>query len=69
MANAYNIMTRYFEMKGIKAPYSYHKFHEKIDYGVIDSLHEWPRKGDFFLLKIAREKQQPWPRHLLGIPK
>ena len=33
-------------MKGIKAPYGHHKFQEKIAYGLIDTVHECPRRVD-----------------------
>ena len=45
VVNAYKMMTRYCELKGVNAPYNHHAFQEKIAYGLIDPAGEWPRRG------------------------
>ena len=45
VVNAYKMMTRYCELKGVKAPYNHHAFQEKIAYGLIDPAGKWPRRG------------------------
>ena len=46
VVNAYKMTRRYYKMKVTKVPYGYHKFQEKIAYGFIDTVHEWPRRVD-----------------------
>ena len=58
VVNTYKMMTRYCEMKGIKAPYGHHKFQEKIEYGLIDPVHKWPRRGDQFPANNRKRKTE-----------
>eukprot|EP00956_Cyclotella_meneghiniana_P025071 scaffold51490_cov40-Cyclotella_meneghiniana.AAC.2 len=44
LVNAYKMMTRYCELKGVDPKYSHHDFREKIGYGLIDPENEWPKR-------------------------
>eukprot|EP00956_Cyclotella_meneghiniana_P034869 scaffold109003_cov36-Cyclotella_meneghiniana.AAC.1 len=44
IVNAYKMMTRYCELRGINPKYSHHDFREKIAYALIDPEGEWPKR-------------------------
>ena len=59
MVNTYNMITWYCEMKVAKATYDHHKYQEKISYGLIDTVHGWPRRGDCTPANNSKRNWQP----------
>jgi len=45
MVNAYMMLRRYCELKGVGMPYSHHEFNEKIGYALLNPGTEWPKRN------------------------
>ena len=45
MVNAYMMLRRYCELKGVTMPYSHHEFNEKIGYALLNPGNEWPKRN------------------------
>ena len=44
LVNAYMMLRRYCELKGVRMPYSHHDFNEKVGYALLNPDKEWPRR-------------------------
>ena len=67
--NSYNMMTRYYKIKGIKAPYGHHEFQEKIAYGLFDTVHEWPSSSGRIPAKNCKRKSSSMKRKAAATAK
>ena len=63
LINAYMMLRRYCESKGVKMPYSHHELNEKVGYALLNPHTDWPRR------KSPPNSAPSTPKQFIRAPK